>query len=167
MVVIQEFLPNPVGKDTEGEWIKLFNDSNEEVIDIQGWKLKDDSGKVFIFSSTKIKPGESFVFDYQATKIQLNNKGENLFLFDQDGNLIDKIGFSGEIQEGEIVGRGDSGDKFSDIVLQHPSNPSLSYKSEFNFSFLPLGLALSLILSFLAVFIIKKLQITEKDDGHQ
>lgn len=170
-MVIQEFLPNPVGKDTEGEWLKLFNDGNEES-NLQNWKLKDDSGKVFIFGQIKIKPGESLVLDYRTTKIQLNNNGENLFLFDQNNNLIDKLGFSGAIQEGEIVSRGNINNKFSEVALAQEQNnisqgPLPSYKSEFNLNFLLLGLALSLILSFFAVFIIKKLQIIEKDDGHQ
>ncbi|MHA1331702.1 MAG: lamin tail domain-containing protein [Candidatus Hodarchaeales archaeon] len=43
-IVINEFLPNPIGNDSasipSGEWVELYNRSNDE-IDVSGWVLTD------------------------------------------------------------------------------------------------------------------------------
>jgi len=77
MVLIKEFFPNPAGKDTEGEWIKLFNNGDAGV-DLAGWQIKDASGKAFIFSAGAdanniISAGGTLTLDYKITKISINN----------------------------------------------------------------------------------------------
>jgi len=106
---IIEFLPNPTGKDTEGEWIKIFNNTNAE-INLNGWQIKDASGKSFIFTNQKITINETLTLNYQTTKISLNNNGETLFLYNSIGNLIDKAEYSGTASNGEIFKR--QGEKF-------------------------------------------------------
>lgn len=101
-MVISELLPNPIGKDTEGEWIKLFNNNNE-VIDLSGWRLEDAAGKKFIFRTQKIEPAQFLILDYQTTKISLNNNGETLLLYDSSNNLISKAQFAGKAPEGAVL----------------------------------------------------------------
>lgn len=158
-MIIEFFLPNPIGKDTEGEWIKLFNNSNKEV-DLSGWQIKDASGKTFTFGNVKIEAGKELVLSYQQTKIYLNNKGETLFLFNKAGELIDQLSFSGSIPEGEIVSRNKK-DIWSEIEPTQTQAAvsqaiNLPDKHIFNANFLIVGLAMSLILSLLAMALIKK-----------
>lgn len=101
---ISEILPNPIGKDPAGEWIKLFNDSLGPV-DLAGWQIKDASGKTFVFKNQNIAASEHLTLDYKTTKIFLNNDGETLFLYDQKGGLVDKAEFVGTVPEGKIVKR--------------------------------------------------------------
>ena len=101
-MIISELLPNPVGKDTEGEWIKLFNDGNK-VVDLSGWRLEDTAGKKFIFQTQKIEPSQFLILDYKTTKISLNNDGEVLLLYDPTNNLISKAQFAGKAPEGAVL----------------------------------------------------------------
>jgi len=99
-MIISEFLPNPVGKDTDAEFIELFNDSGKG-INLIGWRIKDASGKVFVFKNQKITAGEYLALNYKTTKITLNNDAETIFLYDPSGNLVDKVGFSGAAPAGK------------------------------------------------------------------
>lgn len=109
MVLISEFLPNPAGKDADGEWIELFN-SGTEPVDLSGWVLKDASGKSFSLDGYRIAPAEYLVLNSKTTKIGLNNGGETLFLY-RSGDRKDQAEFSGTAGEGISVSRkiGESG----------------------------------------------------------
>jgi hypothetical protein len=106
MVFINEFLPNPIGKDTEGEWVELFNNT-QGTINLAGWQIKDASGKTFAFKNQQIGPSGYLVVNYKTTKIALNNNGETLFLYDQKGNLVDKAEYAGTAPEGKSLARQD------------------------------------------------------------
>ena len=85
-IVINEFLPNPVGRDNElkpsGEWVELYNKGNK--IDVAGWVLYDakDNHKLPITGEntntgfTTIGPGE-FLIVYRNgdSDFTLNNVG--------------------------------------------------------------------------------------------
>ena len=103
-MIIQEFLPNPVGKDNDGEYIKLFNDGREAV-NLSGWKIKDASGKTYSLNGKSIIGQGELILDYAATKISLNNNGETLFLYDSSGKLVDEVGYSGSAAEGMVYGK--------------------------------------------------------------
>jgi len=101
-MVIKEFLPNPDGKDTLGEYILLLNDS-DELINLNGWKIKDKSGKIFNLSGYNLGPAEKLKLPYSRTKITLNNDGEELELIGPKGEIIHKLGFSGQAKSGVVV----------------------------------------------------------------
>lgn len=101
-MIINRFLPNPVGPDKTGEWIEILNNSGE-VINLADWQIKDLSGKSYVFKSGELKSGESFRFNYETSKIALNNNGETLFLYDPNGALASKLTFSGIAEEGRII----------------------------------------------------------------
>ncbi|NCN52978.1 lamin tail domain-containing protein [Candidatus Wolfebacteria bacterium] len=102
-MIIQEFLPNPVGSDTDGEYIKLLNDGSSK-INFSGWIIKDTSGKTFRLSGF-LDAGQELVLPYSQTKIALNNNGEQVLLYNAGGNLVDELNYSGQAKEGELITR--------------------------------------------------------------
>lgn len=101
MVIIKEALPNPSGKDTAGEWIGIFNDG-EASVNLSGWSLKDTSGKKFIFGNQTVLPNQELKLPYSATRINLNNDGDTITLYDAEGQKIDELSY-GQVGEEEIV----------------------------------------------------------------
>lgn len=170
-MIIYEFLPNPVGKDTNGEWIKLFNDANAAV-NLGGWQIKDASGKTFSFKQVTINSGEYLTFDYKTTKISLNNNGETLFLYDASGNLVDKAEHIGNAAEGKILIRQNDGRFiFAELSSALPGQTATGetgiaatqntavIQDVGNFTNLFVGFSLALALSFVFVFIFKKFNL--------
>ena len=177
MIIIKEFFPNPVGKDTEGEWIKLFN-NGDIAINLGGWQIKDASGKAFVFSTTNkniIAGGETLTLDYKTTKISLNNNGETIFLYDKAGNLIDKVEYTGTAADGKVYIRAENG-KFilsgslagAQEINSVSSSASLNgesanigaiinnYNPGLNFS---IGIFIALVLAALFIFISSKFEL--------
>jgi len=183
-MIISEFLPNPVGKDTDGEFIELFNDSQNE-INLTGWQLKDASGKGFVLKNQKLGPAEYLILDYKTTKISLNNSDETLFLYDQKGTLVDKAGFTGSAPEGKSLVRKGSQFVFTDkptpakanifesaelvksstlqgnlnanaIANVFSNESSINNATSLGLNNLLIGFFLALILAFLSVIILRK-----------
>ncbi len=100
-MIIKEFLPNPVGVDKDGEYIKIFNDGKETVV-LNGWALKDVNGKIYKLTG-KLNTQSELILTYSQTKISLNNNGEKIFLYNNKEELVDELGYSGNASEGEIV----------------------------------------------------------------
>lgn len=100
---ISEFLPNPVGSDSTGEWVELHNLSDEKVF-LSGWRLKNSSGKTAELSGF-INPHEFRIFPRSETRLILKNKQEDLQLFNSDGRLTDSAFFLGEAPEGKSLSR--------------------------------------------------------------
>lgn len=98
---IVEALPNPSGKDTEGEWIKISNDSDKAVL-LKGWILKDASNKKFVFSDITVQGGGFIILEPNETKISLNNNGDTLYLFDGNGILADTFSYTGSALDNEV-----------------------------------------------------------------
>ena len=105
---ISEFMPNPLGNDTEGEWIELRHEGDAPV-KLAGWKLEDAAGKAFVFGDVALAPGEYLVLTSKATRIALNNNGESMVLRDASGAIIDRAGYQGTAREGESFVRADNG----------------------------------------------------------
>lgn len=122
MVLIYEVFPNPVGNDVSGEWIKLYN-SSENFINLSGWKLKDRSGKTFILSNKEIAPKNFLVLSLKEAKISLNNSGDTLFLYNQNNQLIDKAQYQFNVAEGVVLYREEGSS-----ILKQKSQSSKSIK---------------------------------------
>ncbi len=102
-MIIKEFLPNPVGSDQESEYIKLLNDGQTAVL-LNGWVLKDASGKTYQLSGS-VPAGQELVLPYSQTKIVLNNNGEEILLYNAAGELVDRLNYSGQAKEGQIIAK--------------------------------------------------------------
>lgn len=102
-ILINEVLANPVGKDTEGEFVELYNSGREEV-SLAGWRLEDKSGKSFKLDGYKVAEGGYLELKYETTKITLNNSDEVLYLYRRE-ELEDKVVVAGQVLEGESLAR--------------------------------------------------------------
>lgn len=105
MVYFKEALPNPVGRDTEGEWIKLIN-TGDAAAELAGWSITDAGGKVFFLGALKnptVLPGEELTLPYSVTRVSLNNDGDTLTLKTESGEAVDTLTYEGPVADDEIV----------------------------------------------------------------
>ena len=102
-VRISEFLPNPAGSDTDGEWIELENVLNQNV-SLCGWKIDDAEGgsKPFGLDDFRIAAKQFLVLNRDDTKIALNNSDESVRLFAPGDDLKDET-FYAKSSEGESI----------------------------------------------------------------
>ncbi len=107
-VVLNEFMPQPaVGK----EWVELRNISNDNV-DVDGWYIADSNGQQRVIDvkhtntgSTTIEPGERLVIQNYRS-FYLNNNGDAVKLFDNEGNLVDEYEYDADaVEEGKSIAR--------------------------------------------------------------
>jgi len=151
-MIIKEFLPNPVGSDKGGEYIKIFNDS-ERSVDLAGWKVSDASKKEFVLSGV-INSKQELVLFSTKTKISLNNNGEAIFLVDPKEILIDELRYSGVAEEGRIIKQEMAATKpqfeNGQVVNSHFS-PSIG-------KIMALDIFLGIILGIASVYIILQLE---------
>ncbi|OGJ59563.1 hypothetical protein A2635_04335 [Candidatus Peribacteria bacterium RIFCSPHIGHO2_01_FULL_51_9] len=107
-VVVNEILPDPVGKDTEGEWIELHNLTMTDA-SLCGWWLDDEEGgsRPFVLDAYEVSANGFLVLPYTVTKLGLRNAGEHVRLF-MNENLLDDVTYD-EAPEGQSFARGESG----------------------------------------------------------
>jgi len=103
-IKINEFLPNPIGKDDDespnGEWVELYNYGNKD-IDLGGLILNDNYGngleisEVNVLDSTIIK-SKNFKVIYRNGngRLELNNEGFDKVILYYDGIIIDEVSYS-------------------------------------------------------------------------
>lgn len=91
-VIINEILSNPIGNETEGEFIELYNES-ERVVSLDGFTLRDASktGLYTFPTGSSIAGNNYLVLTRSVSKLSLNNSNETLSLFDASGVLIDSV----------------------------------------------------------------------------
>ncbi len=102
MIIINEFLSNPVGTDASGEWVELYN-SGQDAADLSGWRIQNSSGKSYVLDQTA-PPGGYLVLHRSQAKLTLRNSGEDLKLFDPAGGLRSEASFIGSAPEGKSIG---------------------------------------------------------------
>ncbi len=109
-IFINEILPSPKGADEKEEWIEISNQNDFEV-DLSGWKISDKVGKTktYVFpKGTKIEAKSFLVLDRPTTKITLNNEGDELVLFNLNGEIVDRVSYQ-KAQEGKSYSKTLSG----------------------------------------------------------
>jgi len=104
MIFINEWLPNPVGNDAQGEWVELWN-NGQSAVNLGGWLLKTKSGDKFSLNGYKIEAGGYLVLARAQTKLVLRNTDEGLFLYDNGGRLVAESSFLGSAPEGKTYSR--------------------------------------------------------------
>ena len=90
---IVSLTPNPKGKDTELETMKIKNNSSKRV-NLKGYKIATGSKKLYnhpIRENLYIKPGKTKTIDRQDSKFTLNNKKCEIQLLYPDQKIADKV----------------------------------------------------------------------------
>ena len=176
MVLISEWLPNPKGSDTAGEWIELFNNGSERV-SLAGWKIQTANGKSFRFGNISIGGSKYLVLPRPQTKLAFKNSDEKVFLYDASGKLADQSAFLGTAPEGKSLARQRNGstsltinnffwaqptpgaeNKFATAIVQsatYPVGQPLNAPAS-GFAFWEMLIGSSALLSFAILFIVKK-----------
>jgi len=158
-MLINEFLPNPIGKDTEGEYISLLNDG-AEIVNLTGWVLKDISGKKFSLSGYALAPNEAITIPYAISKITLNNNGETIYLLNPQGEVVHELGYSGTAEEGRVITEARA---LTEEQIQEYFEPSLSditgtLPAHLQESAISIMFLSAIIMSLFSVWIIKSVE---------
>ncbi|MFC1609077.1 lamin tail domain-containing protein [Patescibacteria group bacterium] len=119
-IFMDEFMYNPKGSDLEfGEWLEICNDG-DEIIDIEGWKLRENS----VNHKFEFIQGESLIYPQKCALIvdnyrgfednyddlpeiiiesdfSLKNEGESVELVDKNNNKVYEILYSSEFGNGD------------------------------------------------------------------
>ena len=101
-VIVSAALPNPVGKDEEGEWIEFANVSDEPFT-LDGWSIdnKEGGSAPFMLSGITVLPDGIRRFTIQETGLTLTNTSDVSRLLDPDGYTVSILGWT-EAVEGRI-----------------------------------------------------------------
>jgi len=110
-VIIYEVMPNPVGSDTENEYIILKNTTSNK-IDISNWILRDEVKDYVIPEDNYLLSGGLITFIRPETGISLNNSDETLKLLFPDGEVTHVFSYDDSdegvvlyFENGEVVSR--------------------------------------------------------------
>ena len=121
MILINEFLPNPTGSDTDGEWIELFN-AGAAPQDITWWALTAGAKAKFVFPKTVMQGEGYLVVHRKQSKLTLRNTDETVSLYDRNGDQIDTSSFVGTAPEGKSWSRtGGSEDSVHSFMFVVPT----------------------------------------------
>jgi hypothetical protein len=121
-IVINEFLPNPTGSDTENEFIELFN-ADTKTINLNGWQLNDESAKRFTFENKILKSGEYITVYRSESGIALNNTGgETVKLYNANVSLVDSINYNEKAKDNYSYNRGEDGWFWSEDITPNNAN---------------------------------------------
>ncbi|MBI2639038.1 lamin tail domain-containing protein [Candidatus Peregrinibacteria bacterium] len=94
-IKITELFPAP-SQNPQSEWIEIQN-TGSKTINLGNWMLADEkktSSPYLIPDSMELKPGKYAVFQKGATKINLNNDRDTVFLADFEGNVLDSVAYA-------------------------------------------------------------------------
>lgn len=157
-IIIQEFLPNPAGKDADGETITLRN-AGKETAHLNGWRIQNAAGKSVQLDGRTLEPGETLTLPYRTTKLALRNNGETLSLYDVNGNLVDELGYTGSAVEGRVIRHENTVTPELRAMLFDPlAKDSITAETNISFSgsFMVTLLVTGILFASLAVFLLKK-----------
>jgi hypothetical protein len=97
-VFINEFLADPSGSEPASEWIEVYYNGSGSV-DLQGWYFNDSSSRGNNLSGILSPANRHIVFNGTQTGIQLNNAGDEIYLHNSSGDLIDSISYADAQQD--------------------------------------------------------------------
>jgi hypothetical protein len=105
---LSELLPNPVGTDTEGEFIEVQNFGAQDA-GLAGWKITNPaSGKTFVLPNVTIAAGGWRQFPYVESRLQLSNSGGTISLVAPDETAVDTVTY-GSAADGKSYARAADG----------------------------------------------------------
>ncbi len=91
-VAVVALLPNPNGTDAGHEQVTIGN-STGEVVKLDGWKLIDKAGNVYLLSGS-VQPGKTMVVTMTEATMPLNNDGDTVALIEPDGVGRSRVSYS-------------------------------------------------------------------------
>jgi len=100
-VCSNNFSTAPVRWKEKLDWVELYN-ASDDAVNLNGWTMSDDEESVdkYVLPEIVLEPGRYFVIlasgegYVEGERIYLNFKlseGENLYLYDADGKLVDTV----------------------------------------------------------------------------
>lgn len=93
-LIITELLPNPVGSDTDSEWIELYNISDQE-LPLGGVTVHDTSSSSYTFPAITVLASHTYlVLGRTVSNIALNNDADAVILKDSQDREIDKADYN-------------------------------------------------------------------------
>jgi len=93
-VRIASLLPDPRGDDALNETVTLLNASDESV-DLSNWELRDRGGKVWKLNDLALAPGQRLAIRRDRQSMSLNNSGDTIELIASNGNVVDRVTYTG------------------------------------------------------------------------
>ncbi len=134
--LINEIMANPAGKDTENEWIELFN-STSELIDLSDWYLDDAEGNSSphkLESGTMIGPGARIIIQEPNLKLSLKNSVDEVRLLDPNKELKERIVYAEVKEDWSYSKKTDGTFEWTPIITPYMTNqfpePPKSYSSK-------------------------------------
>lgn len=119
-LIINELYPNPPGSDDD-EFIELRH-TGKTLMRLAGWKLRDESLRIFSLPDTVIYPNDILVFPKKQTGISLNNTTDAVELVDPNDYIADRVHYD-HVPEGESYSRTPTGDwAWSTIPTEEKEN---------------------------------------------
>ncbi len=114
-VLLTEVFPNPVGRDTNKEWVEICNQGGSRQ-QLSGWLLRAGtrSAKLPSFS---IGPNSCRVVGKGQLHLALRNSNLFVSLVDAEGKVVSSIGYPGSIPEGMSVVQADG----ATVLSRHPT----------------------------------------------
>lgn len=107
-VVLNELMPHP---SPAGDWVEIYNPTNSD-IDLSDWTLVDSTSTMKTLSGS-ISVGGFLAFDVTN---RLNNGGDNIYLKDSNGNIIDNYSYDSDPGINKSIGRSPDGDSWTILV---------------------------------------------------
>lgn len=118
---ISEILPDPAGKDADGEFIEIENFSDADV-GLEGWRVADAKGKTYVIPAMRIAARGSRAFLYAETKIALVNAAASYTLQDANGVIVDVASYPSPVPEGKSYARFEGGWRWTEMPTPGAAN---------------------------------------------
>lgn len=98
---LSELLPDPASPltDITDEYIEIYNPT-ANIVDLSGWKLRDESGDEYLIKNLQIEPLEHLAIYVTDSKLTLNNTGDSVVLIDPNGDAVDEADNYGNAEVG-------------------------------------------------------------------
>lgn len=119
-VAVTEFIVDPVGVESDDEWIELHNYDSSTSMNLINWSLRDEDGEDVIISSTNvgIAPGEYVILAKNKLAFETNwlngcandkvievnfsldNDSDEIILVNDSGNTVWSLAYANDASEG-------------------------------------------------------------------
>ncbi len=141
-VVITEVYPSPESGDDE--WIEIYNNDSHS-INLKDYVIEEKTStgvtnRKSLLPDVTIAPREYYVVYEEDLTISLNNSGDSIYLFDINGNQINKFSYT-QVSTSQSVGRKFENGVFSEetFILMSPTpkgeNRFVNSKNNLEFPF--------------------------------